>query len=479
MRSIRTLAVLVAALALLAPASAAARPSPPHVSWVKCLRLCGSAKNEVQRGGDVKVAGRRFSTGSRVVFQVKRDGKRTTHTVAAKLTGTTRLTVTMPTGVLSGRIYVRVRGGQRSNNSGPLKIVKAPSTGPSSDPGRGTAFDKSGMWIWQLEKSQGGDPTQIVAQAKAHDVSTVFIKSGDTTSYWDQFSPELVNALKSGGLKVCGWQYVKGDDPAGEAAVAQRAVTNGADCFVIDAESEYEKNKYEAAATYMSTLRAGVGADYPIGLTTFPYVDVHPSFPYSVFLGPGGAQFNLPQIYWKAIGDSVDQAVTRTYAWNRPYNVPIAPLGQTYSQPPIADMTRFRQLVGAEGSTGLSWWSWQETQDPEWSAIGDPLPGFTGPPPAQDFAALQQGSKGDIVRWAQQHLHSADGATTIDGQYGAGTAAAVTSFQQSKGLPATGKIDTATWIELLKLPAATSRRSPKTATIGPRKREFPATAGLR
>jgi peptidoglycan hydrolase-like protein with peptidoglycan-binding domain len=55
----------------------------------------------------------------------------------------------------------------------------------------------------------------------------------------------------------------------------------------------------------------------------------------------------------------------------------------------------------------------------------------------------------------------------------------VTSFQQSKGLPATGNIDTATWIELLKLPAATSRRSPKTATIGPRKREFPATAGLR
>ena len=60
-------------------------------------------------------------------------------------------------------------------------------------------------------------------------------------------------------------------------------------------------------------LRRLIGVDYPVGLTSFPYVDYHPRFPYSVFLGPGAAQVNMQQIYWRALGDSVDRAVPRTY----------------------------------------------------------------------------------------------------------------------------------------------------------------------
>ena len=80
----------------------------------------------------------------------------------------------------------------------------------------------------------------------------------------------------------------------------------GADCVVIDAESEL-KGRYAQAQAYMRRLRARVGPDYPLGLTSFPYVHYHPTFPYSVFLGPGGAQFNVPQMYWKTIGVSVDR----------------------------------------------------------------------------------------------------------------------------------------------------------------------------
>src|SRR4029077_19768772 len=122
--------------------------------------------------------------------------------------------------------------------------------------------------------------------------------------------PQLVNTLHQGGLKVCAWAFAHGDDPSGEAAVAVQAIHSGADCFVIDAEGEYERiaDKYQNAETYLTAIHSDpqVGPNYPLGLSSFPYVDSHPGFPFSTFLGPGGAQFNLPQVYWHSIGDTVD-----------------------------------------------------------------------------------------------------------------------------------------------------------------------------
>ena len=128
---------------------------------------------------------------------------------------------------------------------------------------------------------------------------------------------------------MCAWQYVYGSDPVGEAELGAQAVANGADCLVIDAESQYE-GKYAAAQTYIDDLRAKIGPSYPLGLASFPYVYDHESFPYSVFLGPNGAQFNAPQMYWQDIGKSVDTVYANTYIANRLYGRPIFPLGQTY-----------------------------------------------------------------------------------------------------------------------------------------------------
>ena len=159
---------------------------------------------------------------------------------------------------------------------------------------KSTPFDGTGMWIWYVAKS-GGSASAIIKRAHAHKVRTVFVKSGDTTGFWsndpiyghEQFSRRFVSALKAGGLHVCGWQYVKGDRPGDEANVAAQAIKNGAECFVIDAETEYDgTGKYGAALKYMHKLRRKAGSHYPIGLAGFPYVDYHPSFPYSVFLGP-------------------------------------------------------------------------------------------------------------------------------------------------------------------------------------------------
>src|SRR5437764_11837444 len=136
------------------------------------------------------------------------------------------------------------------------------------------------MWIGYVSRSNGGNVPSIVAQAHAAGVSTLFIKSSDGSSnYWSQFSPQLVAELHANGLRACAWQYVYGANPAGEASLGARAVANGADCLVIDAEAEYE-GRYAAAQTYVRNLRAKVGAAYPVGLASFPYVSYHPALPY-------------------------------------------------------------------------------------------------------------------------------------------------------------------------------------------------------
>ena len=53
----------------------------------------------------------------------------------------------------------------------------------------------------------------------------------------------------------------------------------------------------------------------------------------SVFLGPDGAQYNLPQLYWKTIGDQVDEAFVHTYVFNRAYGRAILPTGAGLSEP--------------------------------------------------------------------------------------------------------------------------------------------------
>jgi peptidoglycan hydrolase-like protein with peptidoglycan-binding domain len=285
----------------------------------------------------------------------------------------------------------------------------------------------------------------------------VFVKSSDGSSnYWSQFSPSLVTEMHARGLRVCAWQYVYGASPAGEANLGARAVAAGADCLVIDAESEYE-GRYGAAQTYMNDLRAQIGPAYPLGLASFPYVSYHPSLPYSVFLGPNGAQFNAPQMYWKAIGASVDTVYANTYIGNRIYGRALYPLGQTYESPSTADLVRFREEAVDYGATGWSFWDWQETSAAGWLALATPLAPLTSVTPNTSYPELAKGAKGDQVLWLQEHLASAYPEQQTTGTFGSQTVVDLTAFQGAHGIPPSGRADAATWQALLALaPVAVS-----------------------
>ena len=447
---------------------ASAHVTSVRITAVSCTPTpqCSGNPSQVSTHGTLLVKGVGLKVGMVVGFP-KAGGARVTRTSPSARLRTTSLGLlaTVPKAAHSGHVMVLLSRGRYTSSFGPIYVYKhalhPPVTKPTVPAVAGgastSALDGQGMWIWYVSKSSGGSVAGIVAQAHAAGVSTVFVKSSDGSSnYWTQFSPQLVAELHANGLKVCGWQYVYGTNPAGEAALGAEAVANGADCLVIDAESEYE-GKYAAAQTYIADLRAKVGPSYPIALASFPYVSYHPTFPYSVFLGPGAAQYNAPQMYWKDIGVSVDTVYANTYIANRIYERPIFPLGQTYGGATPSEILRFREEAVDYGASGWSFWDWQETSNAGWGALTAAMTPLTTVTPNTTYPELSKGSKGDQVLWLQEHLATAEPSQETTGTFGSQTTANLEAFQSARGIPASGVSDTATWAALLALePVAVS-----------------------
>ncbi len=310
-------------------------------------------------------------------------------------------------------------------------------------------FSGHGMWIWQVSRAAGGDPAGIAEQARAAGIDTVIIKGADGPTAWSQFSPELVSALQADGLTVCAYQRLKGRRPVAEAAAAARAIeTGGAECFVIDAESELN-GRYPQARRYVQELRRRIGADFPVAFTSYPYLDLHPLVPVSVFLADGAATVNMPQIYWKDIGHKPAAAFARTVATNMVYGRPLAPIGQLYESPSTADVLAFRRLAESYGVTGLSWWSWDSARASGWRALARPITPSALPAATPTYPTVRPGARSDVVVWAKDHLRAQGYAVTGDTRFDAKTRRAVMAFQGAAGLPATGVLDPSTWQALL------------------------------
>jgi hypothetical protein len=328
-----------------------------------------------------------------------------------------------------------------------VAVIAIPGPAAAQAPGGGSdPLTGTGVWIWHVARSDGGTPQAIAARAHAANVTTLIIKAAHGPVSWPQFSPELIAALKSNGLRVCAYQRLLGRRPLAEADAAVRAIRAGADCFVIDAEIELE-GRYREAQAYMTALRGAVGPSYPVALTSFPYADLHQRFPYSVFLGPGGAQFNLPQIYWKALRAPVAAAFARTYLYNALYGRPIRPLGQLWNRPSPAQVLAFRHLASTHGAAGLSWWNWEQAQPTAWPTLAAPVP--AGLPAAPAYPTVRRGARGDMVLWAKARLRRLGRFPSAGNVFDSAMQADLIGLQSAAGLAPTGALDAPTWSYLL------------------------------
>lgn len=151
-------------------------------------------------------------------------------------------------------------------------------------------------------------PSSLPDMAK--DLDWVAVKYADGSTYGDQNDSNvfrrtfksLLPGLKANGTKVLAWVYVYGDDPVGEASVANSAEADGADGLIIDAEYEYV-GKVKAADTYFNNLNHNI----PVAFTPDFRLLINSQWPWPRFTAECDAV--MPQLYFTDFGNSPFETV--------------------------------------------------------------------------------------------------------------------------------------------------------------------------
>ena len=303
------------------------------------------------------------------------------------------------------------------------------------------SFRGTSLWVVHAPLESVG---ALVAAARSAGARTLIVKAAEGASPEPEFTPALLAALRAGGVSVCAWTFDTGAAPAAEAAAAAAAGAQ-AGCLVVDAEAEYD-GRYGAAQAFVGALRAALGTAFPIALAGQAEVLLHPRFPYSVFLGPGGFNVDMPQIYWRDFGQSVASAFSRTVPINSIYDRPIVPVGQLYNEPPVGQIAEFQLQAADYRLDGTGFFDADSASPAGLAAVAVKQPAPTRI--RLRAPTLRPGADGDEIVWAQELLNAAGAHLPVGGFYGEQTAREIVRFQRRHHLHRTGLLDAATWSAL-------------------------------
>lgn len=243
-----------------------------------------------------------------------------------------------------------------------------------------------GMWIYEPDKTEGGNPQAIVARAREAGLTHLYVRMG---SHWDGFNVRsfvdaLLPAAHAKGIRVIGWDFPRlGDAWPADIARAKAMIEYKApgghriDGFSADIETESEGSRVspEVARAYGAALRGLVGADYTLIATVpRPSVTNRPTYPYAEIVESFDAV--APMVYW--LNRQPDTDVAGAVDDLAPFGKPVFPVGQAYDGkpeggragvPPPEELLRFMGTARAKGVTGVSFWSWQAADGNAWETI--------------------------------------------------------------------------------------------------------------
>jgi hypothetical protein len=244
-----------------------------------------------------------------------------------------------------------------------------------------------GMWIYEPDKSDGGNVSAIVNRAKSVGLSHIYVRTG---SSWDgfyaaPFLDAILPAAHAAGIRVYGWDFPRLIDVQSDVNRALAAIDHEApggnrlDGFAADIETPSEGTAIsaDAATAYGDALRAGVGAGYPlIACVPRPSPWTKSFYPYAEVV----SQFDAiaPMVYW--LNRQPDTDVAGAMSDLAPLGKPIFPVGQAFDGGPEGgrpglptpdELDRFMQTAKADGAQGVSFWSWQAADQPTWDTIKD------------------------------------------------------------------------------------------------------------
>ncbi len=248
------------------------------------------------------------------------------------------------------------------------------------DPLRG-----SGMWIWEWDRTDGGDVAAVVRQAVSAHLHQLWVRVGDSKDgfYGAAELEQLVPTAHRAGLSVIAWGFPYLYDPVGDANWTQQAIAwrgpagESVDGFSADIERPSEGVALSArrAAVYLEDVRRGAGA-LPVVATVYPPIDAYWSgggYPFAA-MAPYVDAF-APMIYWECTDPAADARLdVSRLATLRPVHIigqafNLADVGGRVPAPSGAEITEFLQAGRRAGAVGASFWVWQDATPEEWNAI--------------------------------------------------------------------------------------------------------------
>jgi hypothetical protein len=257
-----------------------------------------------------------------------------------------------------------------------------------------SVYSGLGTWVSIFGTKAYSQPTAVAAEIAARGVKTVYLETSNFSQAVDVVRPPqlgaLVDALHAQGLHVVAWYLPGFAKPALDlrralAAIHFTTTTGGSfDGFALDVESSAVKRVTTRNARVLSlsrSLRAAVGADYPLGaIVPSPRgmqikPSYWPSFPYAQLAGI--YDVFLPMVYWTYSVKGPDAAygylawalaLLRSGTANPDLQIHI--VGGTSYRATVPEQQAFAQLVTDDGRlTGWSLYDWFGTKPAAWKAL--------------------------------------------------------------------------------------------------------------
>jgi hypothetical protein len=242
-----------------------------------------------------------------------------------------------------------------------------------------------GMWIWQPQYVEGGDPNAIIGRAQAVGLTHLYVRMGSSVDGFNaqDFLNALLPVAHAAHIRVIGWDFPYFDDLNADFQRAVDAMTyttptgDRIDGFSPDIETWAEGVNLDTAiiATYTKALRDYVGPSYLLIATVpWPSAARQGVYPYPEIVQHMDAI--APMDYW--IDAPPDLVATATLEFLAQYGKPVMPIGQAYDggleggppgTPTPDEIDSFMNASAAGGARAISFWSWQHASGDMWAAI--------------------------------------------------------------------------------------------------------------
>lgn len=214
-----------------------------------------------------------------------------------------------------------------------------------------------GIWIWRLNKCENGKLVDILKKCKKANIEWIAVKCGNAGVPWEQFNAALVTTCHVFGIKIYGWSYDLPTKIDEQVKVIKSISEIGANGYIIDAETEWDKGVKNKAVEYMKKIRENVPSDFIIADAPWDVPTYHGGFPFKEF----SVDVRSPQVYFIAHGISFEKTWERYKKTWKDISKHV-PSCSTWSKPTrkvtVSDIKKFEESAKQSGCPGVCHWEW-------------------------------------------------------------------------------------------------------------------------